>query len=113
RARISDRIERLSVRASVRLDEGDDGGDGRPVLLEEAMGPLCVAGVVAWLAGGVDPLDPGLAAGPGDEARRVSWRREPASILAVMDNQSCWQRARRAQSGHDARVDAGDEDHAA
>src|SRR5262245_20735328 len=96
------------VVASVRLDEGDDGGDRWPVLPEEAMRPSGVAGLIARLAGGVDPLDAGLAAGPGDEAGRVTWQRELADILAVMDNKSCGQHTRRAQRGHDSRLDAGD-----
>src|SRR6266446_1670801 len=96
-------------RTSMRLDEPDDGGYRRPVLLEKPMRPLSIARVRAQFAGGVDPLDAGLAAGPGDETGRVTWRCTAAGILAVMNNERSRQPVRRAQRCNDHGMDAGDE----
>src|SRR5215467_5514919 len=106
-------MRRPKRRTSMRLDEGDDGGNRRPVLLEEAMRPCCIAGVRARRAGGVDPLDPGLAARPGDETGCVTWRCTAAGILAVMNNERRRQPVRRAQRCDDHGMDAGDKYRAA
>src|SRR6266581_742301 len=96
-------------RWSMRLDETDDGRDGGAVLSEKAVSSVRNAGVRARLAGGVDPLDPGPAARPGDETGCVARQRAAAGIVAVMNNEGCGQPVGRAQRRHDHRMEAGDE----